>query len=653
MNPSQTLLTPTGLALTLDGCAITAATARDRNLLAGTGGFYVRDVAAGGKFVPFDNAVRESLGLELTFDTQAENAIIIAGRVQDLTGTDRAITLRFALPLELAGWVWHDDVRKSRRISPDQRYIHAVDIKTGVKGEHSLYPLGAITDDDLGLGMAMDMMHPAQCRICVEGGQFVLEYDLGLAAETDAFPSAAEFRFVVFDFDARWEFRGALARFYKLFPEQFVRRVDEHGAWMPFASIKEVDGWEDFGFKFHEGAENNQWHVDNGIGNFRYTEPSTWWMNIPNGMERTPENVERMIHQYAEGDDEKYTTVAQVTLRSVAHDEQSRMQFQSRDLPWCHGVCFSSNPNPHLPEPCEGKTLLWDNATKARLYGPNSPDLQAGEYLDSLEAYATEEENHRREHFHYVTVPLTFSSKSHKPCIHKASSVFEFCKVLANDLHEMGKRLFCNSAPEKYAFLCPFFDIMGIEVEWVDKAGQWDTPSDAECNFKRAMLYRRPYALLLNTPFEKLTPPVVETYFQTSLFYGMVPSMFSHNAAEDIYWGRPEWYNRDRAFFVKYMPLCCEVSQAGWEPIPHATSDNGEVWIERFGPNNEGRVFLAIMNASQSAQSAMIHVDGPSLGATLSQTVTDDISGVAMEIVDNTFHVALEPQQVMRLTLGG
>ncbi len=651
MTTPQTVVTPTGLAMTTEGPAVAAVTARERQLLLRPGGFAVRDVAAGGEFVPMDAACRDALALDLTLTVEAGDAITFAGRMQDLTGRDRAITLRFALPIDAPGWVWHDDVRAHRPINANERYIHAVDIKTGVGGEHSLYPLGAITHGDCGLALAMDMMQPAQCRIVFEAGQFILEYDFGLAAETDGFPSAAEFRFVLFDFDGKWGFRGALATFYSLFPEQFVRRIDDHGLWMPFASIQEIEGWEDFGFKFHEGAVNNSWHVDHGIGNFRYTEPSTWWMNMPEGMERTPDNVERMIRDYAEGDDEKFKTVAQVTLRSAAHDEQGRMRFQSRDLPWCHGVCFSSNPNPHLPEPCEGRTLLWDETTRDELYGPGSPDLQAGEYLDSLEAYATEEANHRREHFHHVTVPLTFSRDTHLPCIHKAASVFEFCKVLSADLHAMNKWLFCNSAPEKYAYLCPFFDIMGIEVEWVDKAGQWDTPADADCNFKRAMLYRRPYALLLNTPFEKLTPPVVEQYFQWSLFYGLLPSMFSHNAAEDIYWGRPDWYNRDRAFFVKYVPLCCEVSQAGWEPIPHATCSNADVWIERFGQAQDGPVFLTIMNASKATQQAAVAIDADALGVALPEVLTDDITAAAMPAENGAVAISLAPGQVMRFTL--
>jgi hypothetical protein len=619
--------------------------------LASAGGFVVRDGVAGGAFTRFTDA----LDLELTCDATVEgDHFRVTGLLTDTTGTDRAITLRFALPVAPARWEWWDDVRTNRPIEPGERYIHAIDMQTGARGEHSLYPLGAITAGVAGLCLATDMVAcPAQTRIAWEDGTFVLEFDFGLAPETDAFPSAAPFSFILFSFDGNNGFRGALGTYQRIFAEYFSGGATKHGLWMPFADISEIDRFEDFGFTFHEGAVHSQFNADHGIGNYRYTEPSTWWMDMPEGMERSYENVERIIHEYANGDDEAFAKLAQVTLASVAHDEHGKMQYQSRDLPWCHGVCFSSNPNPNLPEPCEGRTLLWNEADREMLYGPDSSGLQAGEYLDSLEAYATEAENHRRDHFHHVTVPLTFSTESMSPCIHKAFSVFEFCKVLGADLHAMGKLLFCNSAPERYAFLTPFFDVMGIEVEWVDHDGNWIAPDDAVCNFKRAMMGTRPYALLLNTSFEHLTLEVAEHYFHRAMFYGFLPSMFSHNAADDLYWGRPEWYNRDRHFFVKYVPLCRELSEAGWQAMTHARSNNPNVYLERFG--NEDAIYLTVLNASDTDQHATITIDADALGLTPTDELTDDVTGEPFPLArfngSASLAVSVSAQRAMRFTL--
>ena len=67
----------------------------------------------------------------------------------------------------------------------------------------------------------------------------------------------------------------------------------------------------------------------------------------------------------------------------------------------------------------------------------------------------------------------------------------------------------------------------------------------------------------MNTDYERFGTNYVERYFQRCLFYGMFPSMFSHNAADNPYWRNPAWYNRDRPLFKKYIPLIRRVAEAG------------------------------------------------------------------------------------------
>jgi len=100
-------------------------------------------------------------------------------------------------------------------------------------------------------------------------------------------------RFRRFTFDPKWQFRGALSRFYELFPEQFRTRIERQGLWMPFAKISEVKGWQDFGFRFKEGNNETRWDDEHDIITFRYTEPMTWWMSMPKEMPRTLERPSR------------------------------------------------------------------------------------------------------------------------------------------------------------------------------------------------------------------------------------------------------------------------------------------------------------------------------------------------------------------------
>jgi hypothetical protein len=299
--------------------------------------------------------------------------------------------------------------------------------------------------------------------------------------------------------------------------------------------------------------------------------------------------------------------------------------------------------------------MYWNDEVRRRLYGPDANGEQDGEYLDSLEAYVTADENYRREHFHYVNIPLTFSTSSRKPVIHKAMSVYEFSKWLARDIHKMGKLMFANSVPHRFAFLCPFFDVMGTEMNWIGSDGSWRPASDSWMNFKRAMCYQKPYLFLMNTRYENFPTELVEKYFQRSLFYGMYPSMFSHNASQDPYWRAPEFYNRDRHLFKRYIPMIKKIAEAGWEPLTHAVINNSAVYVERFGPDAEGNIYFTFMNDSPEIQEAQITIMSKELRLAVPGTVEDMISGESVETSERGGQLRVKlkmlPEQVRAISL--
>jgi len=631
--------TDDGLTLAYDFAGGTIASLKldDRELLQRDvpSGFLVRDVAANSDFYGFESGVCAELGLALEWqeELQTDKCLQVRGKITDTTGQDRAITLIFALPVDAVGWKWHDDMRSSRVIEEGSEYINGVNIHTGANGIMSLYPFGSISDDESGLALAIDMGTVAQYRIGYNSWmkQFFIAYDFGLAKETDKFPGAAPFSFAIYRTDPQWGFRSAAKKLYEIFPDYFQCRSKDQGIWMPFTKISSVEGWEDFGFKYHEGNNDVLFDDKANILTFRYTEPATWWMKMETEIERTDENIVAQLQAYAKSDDARKRRSAEATIVSGSYDEQGRYQYLVRDTPWCNGAVFSMNPNPHIPGNSEAK-MYWNEAVKRRLYGSADKGEQDGEYLDSLEAYVTADENFRREHFHYVTVPLTFSTSSKKPVIHKAMSIYEFSKWLAQDVHKMGKLMFANSVPHKFAFLCPFFDIMGTETNWVGSDGSWRPASDSSMNLKRTMCYQKPYLFLMNTRYEKFTIDLVEKYFQRSLFYGMYPSMFSHNAAEEPYWKAPEFYNRDRELFKKYLPLIKKIAEAGWEPITCAVSDNDAVYVERFGTDSDGNVYITLLNNSSETQEAYIAIMAGELGLANVQSVHDLISGESIDV---------------------
>jgi hypothetical protein len=109
----------------------------------------------------------------------------------------------------------------------------------------------------------------------------------------------------------------------------------------------------------------------------------------------------------------------------------------------------------------------------------------------------------------------------------------------------------------------------------------------------------------MNTRFEEFSHELVEKYMKRCLAYGMFPGFFSHNASQGHYFTRPELYERDRDLFKKYVPLCRLVAEAGFEPITHARSSDGQIYVERFANR-----YLTVFNDSPERRSVTITIDG-------------------------------------------
>src|SRR5450759_1759536 len=136
---------------------------------------------------------------------------------------------------------------------------------------------------------------------------------------------------------------------------------------------------------------------------------------------------------------------------------------------------------------------------------------------------------------------------------------------------------------------------MGNETDW-QREGQYRPVADSQMCLWRTMSGQKPYLLLMNTDYNTFTPDRVEKYFQRCLFYGIFPSMFSHNAADNPYWQNPKWYNRDRALFKKYQPVIKRVAESGWQPVTGARCSPAKIQIERFGLPASGPVYFTAYN---------------------------------------------------------
>lgn len=613
-------------------------------------GFSVRDVETGSDIRRLvedgDGVLRDSeLGLELRVSERAmEGGTILDAQVIDLRGEgDRAVTLYYTVPLEGEGLTFWETPRRGRAITSGE-YSNTRLVAAGEVGRVSVYPFACVSAADGGTAIGAPLGSPRLYRFVynADTGELLAAVDLALCPDYERIPGGADFSLVLFDFAGPWGMRSALERYYALFPESFEHRAIAQGIWMPFSPISQVEGWEDFGFRFKEGDGEPVWDSEHGIETYPYIEPSSNWMAMPPDVPRT--HAAAIEYLYANREHPRNAA----TLTSGLEGADGQPWLRIEDAPWCDGALFLLNPAPSVSSatgPSQFEILR--EAVESGVFGATT-EIE-GQYVDSLEM-GFWEPNYRREHIQRSAIPPTFDSQFQPMLLHQWS-VFEFTGWLERRMHEAGKKTFANAALWTAPWHAAHFDIMGTEVNWgSDDSFQPD--SDDVFLYRRSLCYRRPYVMLMNTRYDQFTEESVWRYFNRCLFYGCWPSFFSHNAAEDPYWQDPALYNRDRAMFLEYIPKIRTIAEAGWEPVTHASSSKERVLVERWRGDPAGgpSLRLTIHNDSPEAQAARIDVDLQALGV----TEEDGWTGIALGEGDSvgSFGVELRPYETLLLEAG-
>jgi hypothetical protein len=651
------------LALTMKGQNVTGLKLNGQKCDSDApGGFLVRDFAAKSDFHNFKKGACEELGLKVNAAiTGATNHIVVSGQIQDTTGKDRALTLLFALPMDAMGWTWGDDMRHERVIQGTEEYANTFNLRSGANGKMSYYPLAAVWNEKTGLALGMDMDCPAQYRLVYNSAlrQFLIACDFGLVPESASGSGQGHFRFVIYTFEPQWGFRAALQKYYEIFPQHFTKRVQREGIWMPFTDIAKVKGYEDFAFGFQEGAPNVAFDDAHDIASFVYVEPMSHWLPMPGQVPRTYEATLNLLHDDLEGRrGANLKQMASATFLSGMHQSNGQLAMSFQKAPWCDGAVLYLNPMPGIETnstyPFSKASVMKQSVEEA--FANNAPKGQTnapmagldGLYLDSIEM-AAEELDYSRDHFRVARTPLVFDPQG-RPCQLMMLATWEFAQSESSELHRRNKLMFANAVLWKYSFNAPLLDVLGTEVNWM-YGGHYQPCSDTIMNFRRAMCYRKPYCLLMNTDYNAFTPEMVERYFQRCLFYGIWPSFFDQEAAsKDPYWASSKlWYERDRALFKKYMPLLRQTTAAGWNPVTYARTDNRNIHVERFGPDAQNRVFITLCNESENPQTGIVKVDFKGLGVKAVAEAQELVSGSRHQAGHDGWPVQLKPQETQVL----
>lgn len=588
----------------------------------------LRDVAADSDFFLLQE---ETLGIkakidsrEAPFPDRRDGSYLSFGTRATLTlknteNRDRCLTIVFAVDVSREKSLRVSHPRGAIPLSEYGRREHTGSGTTwpvGVSGRLSRYPIFAVEDPDgQGRAVGIDLARPAFFRT----GYNEATRELFVAVDLALTPEVPEAVLGFVEYNFHDGFRDAWKRSgYGAFSADSAFRM---GTWMPFHPISKVPGFEDFGFRFKEGIGETGWDDEHDILTFRYTEPMTWWMPLPEGTPRTYEAALDHARKLA-GEGNAH---ARALFVGGMKDADGRFSHRILDTPWCDGVVWSLCDLPGI----EGGdfTQKWSPAIREQYYGEEIRKKHEidGEYVDSAEGYVTAVLDFDRNHFAAAKTPLVFSRDDHKPALFRGLVAFEYVRALAKDVHGMDRLMMANSTPGSLCWLAPLLDVMGTETNW-HYGGQWRPMSDEEMLYRRFLCGVKPYCFLMNTNFSEWTFEMSEKFMKRSLAYGMFPGFFSEDASTGHYFSRPELFERDRPLFRKYMPLCRAVAEAGWQPMTQAETSHGKVYIERFGQGEQ--VYWTVFNDTPEPVTVSLRFQEAGLP---SPTLTERLSGEVFE----------------------
>ncbi len=539
----------------------------------------VRDVQAGSGFEQVAGTAKGA-----RFETRCEaagGATFYDVSVEDVQGGDHALTFVWAQPLAAGRLEYFASPRAAQDVTDAKGdFRDLVPVPCGAGG-HSRWPFLAAAVDGKGVAIGLDPRRPGFSRVSLHAGLRLLyaAFDVALVPEK----KSARVGFVVFPFEAKDGFRGALEAYQRLFPEFNEVKQTKQGNWMAFRPISKVEGWEDFGFAIKEGDHETDWDDAHGITTYHYTEPTTWWMGIKgrDGREQATmaECVAEAERLAAEGK-QRYARAWKVC---AFRDENGDPCGVIRNTPWCNGIAWNLNCAPGQGPDGEFEAKLGE-AHFAKNYRGVFPEGLDGEYVDSSEMYVTAPIDFNRANFAGMDTPLVFGAQNLKPGVFKGMMGYEYVREAWRKVRARGRRMMANGTPGRWWWLAPYLDVMGTETNWL-RDGKWQPSPDSVLIYARAMCGAKPYCFLMNTDFNAFTSEWVDKYMQRALAYGMYPSFFSPQAtSKSHYFMTPAYYNRDRALFKKYMPLCIRVGEAGWRPVNRLlASDAPQVITEQFG----------------------------------------------------------------------
>jgi hypothetical protein len=572
-----------------------------------------------------------SAGLELDATFKSGQFIDVRGEVRDLTGADRALRVKFTLPICLAGWKWENTAACSRVIKAGKIYPSAKKdfLYLGKKGDgfadedHAVYdikinklPYSCVTRGKCGLAIAYPLHEPRVFLIEASDAGYSVTFSLGLSPITAKFPSRASFRFILFPIDPKWGIRSACERYQSFFPKLFKVRCTRHGnnstvfnpekrppqphmADMGYATLDNDFQWSDWEIP----KPTLQQAEKIGVGPreiYNWRGPWYSFHEAPGDITRDEQLalMKAQAEGRAKGAHGKNNQLcgcpdeisAQAAYNSCLEDEAGKLNRVYFAYPGYSCWLLPMNMDPNLPEPNRARLATeWQFrnvllASKRKNF--RGPFNCAYDAFDDFSGFRRL--NFRREHLAVMDIPATFDPVSGRLCQIKGFHDWAWAREHTRMVHQAGGKILANVNLEHSMMFGGQF------IDFIERERNPRYYDEERLSTHRMLLGAKPIAFCGG----KWLPTGRAAWIAAArklLAFGMPPGPKQERWKE----------------LREHMPLVSRIAAAGWQPIPHAVAPG--LWIERFG-RRPGRIFLALRNPGRKPIRTTLRLDLHSMG---------------------------------------
>ena len=604
------------------------------------------EAGQGGQIVQNVEMPDDGLKAKLWYESKGDY-LHVRGRIESLQDKDRGVIIQYGLPLDAIGWTWeptlekHEKVEKGRQYENSHIFMSVAGLEDGVKmeAERTIRPTKlAYTfcsslygpEKGLSFGHSRGEFRIFNVSHDAEQGVYRIEYAMGLSPDTKQ-PNQATFSFILYPTNSQWGYRAALEKYYRIFPQFFEKRVKQEGAVSPFWNPLVLKDCDEFAHVFCWSPRAGAPLLEMGRYTFTYYSPAHLGYTVK-GYDPKDGKLPPM-EKRLEALDSYYRRYKGYTPNALP-DSIPFTQSGEYTVPGWSGVMSLE------PELAFGKFLL--TMMKKRVSG------SSGVAYDGL----TGGMNYRREHFKYADHPLLYDPVVKSCAVYNLFSCLEFIQEMRKEFDTLGGKLaIVNLIPQLVLYGDAFLDITTEECG-ID-------PTLIHLGRRRETMYQKPATLAAKQLYELHSREDMERSMRKCLYYGIFPGCFGgmpgirHSFSN--YWEHPEWYNRDRSAWRKYMPLIQDIAHAGWEPVPYARADQGQIGIQRFGRFDKKMVYFTVCNKERLSAECTMTVDASKLNLTGELLIVDEFTDEDMPFKNDggtlKIPLTLEAQEIRLISI--